>query len=308
MGDLLENYQCHCSAYFRRREDLATHLAEIQVNILRACCYNPNFPRSRNPTMLFNWRSALPMRKAPRDISAIVNVWTYVTYVLMKRAKQIRQHTRITRILHGTLGHVNVSLSTIWLLTDIVMTDVPCDEVCVFCCIRFGDTRKFLRHVAECHKLETGRKADFLRHTCTELEAVIGHELHIARHKRLPPEMTSTGKRTRVVSETSSVTLDTERTVKVRVMDKGYQIAQAANQLSSFGQATATITANSTGGGSSSVGIDAAMSMNSVNVNGFDDVASGLTYPVLEGDLDSCSIAPIFQIVSGPDSYWNNSL
>ncbi|KAF1840117.1 uncharacterized protein K460DRAFT_371331 [Cucurbitaria berberidis CBS 394.84] len=148
-----------------------------------------------------------------------------------------------------------MSSFTFGLFTNTLTTDVTCDEVCVFCCIHFQETHKFLRHVDECHKKEEGRKALFISSTCGELMMKVTHELHVARHKP-SSDINVVGKRRRVDSDVDY----TERAGKVRAMNNGHQIAQAVNQLSYSRQPTLTFIG--TGGESSSVNMNGAVDMN----------------------------------------------
>lgn len=214
---------------------------------------------------------------------------------------------------------------TIGPFTDILMVDVACNEVCVFCCMRFEQTNKLLRHVEECHKHEVGRKAQFMDDTCSELASIVSEELHAAQHRQSSSSTNPRGKRTRVVSDIDSGAFDTERARKARIIDNGDQIVQAATQSSSSRQPTAAFmglhTMEEINGvdmngmvnmenmamngvvNMSSMDINAAVVMDSAGMDRFDRVSSELIYPNQAENLGDIFYAPILQMVSAPASF-----
>ncbi|PVH98637.1 hypothetical protein DM02DRAFT_40892 [Periconia macrospinosa] len=252
-----------------------------------------NRKESRKPTTLLSLRSVLPTLEAmTMDMSAMVAVLAYVPHVLMMRANQNRQHTNRKRILYGTMGYMSHAM----------------------------------KHAEECHKKETGRKAQYTSQTCMDLSSIVSHELHVAQHRGLSSGMNPNGKRAQAVPDTDSGAMDTQRAGKVRITDNGDQVAQVATQLSSSGQPNATFMGMAAGGGMDSVDIDGTVDMNSTGINGVDmngvavmnrldmnglgDISSELIYPGPVEGLRNFYYAPILQTVSSipPTTIWSEPI
>lgn len=219
------------------------------------------------------------------------------------RANPNRQLTRQTRICYGTTQYVIVSL----LILDYSLTspqDVTCDEVCVFCCIRFDATQKFLRHVEDCHRKDKGRKADYLGTTCTELSAKVAHELHLARHSKPYSDPGSEGKRRRLDSDVGIGALDTGRAKKVCTMNNGQPIATSTFMQTPTGGEPGSVDMHGAVGMHGTVDMhrvdmNGRMLMDSVG-NGFDQVSSGLFYSNQADGLGGFDFAPILHMISAP--------
>ncbi|UPX17091.1 uncharacterized protein EKO05_0007467 [Ascochyta rabiei] len=205
-----ELYECACSAIFRCREGLKKHLADVQIEKnyhttqLEKC-----FDHSRRDN------------EGHRCDGSCANLCLTCPHEACE-AKSTTYKTKQKLIRHYAIH-------------------VKCYEVCIFCCIRFEESQKFLRHIEDCHNKERGRKADFMNTTCTELVTNVSQELLVAWHSKSSANTNLNGKRMRALSDVASV-LDPERATKVRVTNDGHHAAQAATQSKFLGESDLTFT------------------------------------------------------------------